>query len=142
DPPPAHEPLSHLQLVANADVYLIAPASANTIAKLAHRLASDLLSSCALAAGCPVIVAPAMNNHMYEHAATRANVQTLRERGVRIVEPGGGRRASGGGGGGGRRGGPRRAGGAGGGAAGGGGGGGGREGPARPRRGGGRGGAD
>jgi len=92
--PPQHEPLSHLQLVANADVYLIAPASANTIAKLAHGLAEDLLSSCALAATCPVVVAPAMNNHMYEHAATRANVQTLRERGVRIVEPGVGRLAS------------------------------------------------
>jgi phosphopantothenoylcysteine decarboxylase / phosphopantothenate---cysteine ligase len=92
--PPQHEPLSHLQLVANADVYLIAPASANTIAKLAAGLAEDLLSSCALAATCPVVVAPAMNNHMYEHAATRANVQTLRERGVQIVEPGVGRLAS------------------------------------------------
>jgi phosphopantothenoylcysteine decarboxylase/phosphopantothenate--cysteine ligase len=94
DPPPAHDPLSHLELVANADLYLIAPASANTIAKLAHGLAEDLLSSCALAATCPVLVAPAMNNHMYEHAATRANVQTLRERGVGIVEPGVGRLAS------------------------------------------------
>jgi phosphopantothenoylcysteine decarboxylase / phosphopantothenate---cysteine ligase len=92
--PPEHEPLSHLQLVANADVYLIAPASANTIAKLAHGFAGDLLSSCALAATCPVVLAPAMNNHMYEHAATRANVQTLRERGVQIVEPGVGRLAS------------------------------------------------
>ncbi len=91
---PEHEPLSHLQLVANADVYLIAPASANTIAKLAHGFAEDLLSSCALAATCPVVLAPAMNNHMYEHAATRANVQTLRERGVQIVEPGVGRLAS------------------------------------------------
>jgi phosphopantothenoylcysteine decarboxylase/phosphopantothenate--cysteine ligase len=94
DLPPAHDPLSHLELVANADIYLIAPASANTIAKLAHGLAEDLLSSCALAATCPVLVAPAMNNHMYEHAATRANVQTLRERGVGIVEPGVGRLAS------------------------------------------------
>jgi phosphopantothenoylcysteine decarboxylase / phosphopantothenate---cysteine ligase len=91
---PAHEPLSHLQLVANADVYLVAPASANTIAKLAHGLAEDLLSSCALAATCPVLVAPAMNNHMYEHPATRANVRTLHERGVRILEPGSGRLAS------------------------------------------------
>src|SRR6185437_8126734 len=91
---PSHEPLSHLQLVANADLYLIAPASANTIAKLAHGLAEDLLSSCALAARCPLLVAPAMNNQMYEHAATRANVKTLRERGVQIVEPGVGRLAS------------------------------------------------
>jgi phosphopantothenoylcysteine decarboxylase / phosphopantothenate---cysteine ligase len=94
DPPPPHDPLSHLELVANADLYVVAPASANTIAKLAHGLAEDLLSSCALAATCPVLVAPAMNNHMYEHAATRANVQTLRERGVGIVEPGIGRLAS------------------------------------------------
>ncbi|HEY2182033.1 MAG TPA: bifunctional phosphopantothenoylcysteine decarboxylase/phosphopantothenate synthase [Solirubrobacteraceae bacterium] len=89
-----HDPLSHLELVANADVYLIAPASANTIAKLAGGAASDLLSSCALAATCPVIVAPAMNNHMYEHAATQANIAVLRERGVTIVAPGTGRLAS------------------------------------------------
>ena len=61
-PPPAHEPLSHLELVANADVYVIAPASANTIAKLAAGLADNLLSSCALAARCPLVLAPAMNN--------------------------------------------------------------------------------
>ncbi len=94
DAPPAHDPLSHLELVRNAELYLIAPASANTIAKLANGLAEDLLSSCALAAPCPVLVAPAMNNHMYEHAATRANVRTLRERGVAIVEPRSGRLAS------------------------------------------------
>jgi len=86
--PPDHEPLSHLELVANADVLLIAPASANTIAKLAHGLADNLLTSAALAATCPVLVAPAMNNHMYEHAATRANVATLRERGVVVIDPG------------------------------------------------------
>src|SRR5258705_8860703 len=92
--PPAREPLSHLQLVANADLYVIAPASANTIAKLAAGLADNLLSSCALAATCPVLVAPAMNNHMYEHPATSANLATLRERGVHVVEPGSGRLAS------------------------------------------------
>jgi phosphopantothenoylcysteine decarboxylase/phosphopantothenate--cysteine ligase len=92
--PPTHEPPSHLELVANADLYLIAPASANTIAKLAAGLADNLLSSCALAATCPVVVAPAMNNHMYEHPATRANLQTLRDRGVRVLEPGIGRLAA------------------------------------------------
>jgi phosphopantothenoylcysteine decarboxylase/phosphopantothenate--cysteine ligase len=92
--PPEHEPLSHLELVANADVYLIAPASANTLAKLASGLADNLLSSCALAASCPLIVAPAMNARMYEHPATRANVDTLRARGVTIVEPDSGRLAS------------------------------------------------
>jgi phosphopantothenoylcysteine decarboxylase / phosphopantothenate---cysteine ligase len=94
DSQPAHDPLSHLELVRNAELYLIAPATANTIAKLAGGFAEDLLSSCALAATCPLLVAPAMNNHMYEHAATRANVQTLRDRGVTIVEPGSGRLAS------------------------------------------------
>jgi phosphopantothenoylcysteine decarboxylase/phosphopantothenate--cysteine ligase len=91
---PAHEPLSHLELLSNADLFLIAPASANTIAKLAGGLADNLLSSCALAATCPVLVAPAMNNHMYEHAATQANLRLLRDRGVEIVEPGVGRLAS------------------------------------------------
>jgi len=93
-PTPAHEPLSHLRLVDNADAYLIAPASANTIAKLAGGLADNLLTSCALAAGCPLVIAPAMNSRMYEHPATRANLDTLRERGVSIVEPGVGRLAS------------------------------------------------
>jgi phosphopantothenoylcysteine decarboxylase / phosphopantothenate---cysteine ligase len=91
---PTYEPLSHLELVANADVYVIAPASANTIAKLAAGLADNLLSSCALAATCPLVLAPAMNNHMYEHSATQANLQTIRERGVIIVEPDSGRLAS------------------------------------------------
>lgn len=92
--PPAHQPLSHLQLVANADVLLIAPASANTLAKLAHGLADNLLTSCALAATCPVVVAPAMNNHMYEHPAVQENLDALRRRGVRIVDPDAGRLAS------------------------------------------------
>jgi phosphopantothenoylcysteine decarboxylase/phosphopantothenate--cysteine ligase len=93
-PLPQHEPLSHLALVANADVYVIAPASANTIAKLAGGHAEDLLSSCALAATCPLVIAPAMNNRMYEHPATQANVRTLRERGAIVVEPDVGRLAS------------------------------------------------
>ncbi len=92
--PPDHDPLSHLELVANADLYLIAPASANTIAKLAAGLADNLLTSCALAASCPLVLAPAMNNHMYEHPATQANLRTLGERGAVIVEPGVGRLAS------------------------------------------------
>jgi phosphopantothenoylcysteine decarboxylase/phosphopantothenate--cysteine ligase len=91
---PAHEPLSHLALVANADLLLIAPASANTLAKLAHGLADNLLSSCALAATCPVVLAPAMNNQMYAHEATRANLRVLRDRGVEVVEPGVGALAS------------------------------------------------
>ena len=84
---PSHDPASHLELVRNADAYLIAPASANTIAKLAHGLADNLLTSAALAASCPVLVAPAMNHHMWEHPATRANLALLRERGVTVIEP-------------------------------------------------------
>jgi phosphopantothenoylcysteine decarboxylase/phosphopantothenate--cysteine ligase len=88
DPPPEHAPLSHLQLVANADVFLIAPASANTVAKLAHGQADNLLSTAALACRRPLIVAPAMNNAMYEHPATQANLALLRERGATVLEPG------------------------------------------------------
>src|SRR3954453_10968627 len=92
--PPDHEPLSHLELVANADVFLIAPASANTLAKLAGGLADNLVTTAALAATGPVIVAPAMNHHMWQHAATQANVETLRARGVTVLEPGTGRLGS------------------------------------------------
>ncbi len=93
-PPPDHDPISHLELVANADLFLIAPASANTLAKLAAGLADNLLGSCALAAGCPLLLAPAMNSRMYEHPATQQNLQTLRSRGVRVLEPTSGRLAS------------------------------------------------
>ncbi len=93
-PEPAHDPLSHLELVANADVLVVAPASANTIAKLAAGLADNLLTTSALAAACPVLVAPAMNDRMWAHAATRANVALLRERGVTVMEPGVGRLGS------------------------------------------------
>jgi phosphopantothenoylcysteine decarboxylase / phosphopantothenate---cysteine ligase len=94
DTVPEHDPISHLELVHNADAFVIAPASANTIAKLAHGLADNLLTSAALAATGPVVVAPAMNNHMWEHPATRANVEALRARGATIVEPGTGELAS------------------------------------------------
>jgi phosphopantothenoylcysteine decarboxylase / phosphopantothenate---cysteine ligase len=93
-PQPTHEPLSHLALVANADVFLVAPATANTIAKLAIGAADNLLCSCALAADCPLVIAPAMNDRMYEHAAVQANLATLRERGATIAEPDVGRLAS------------------------------------------------
>jgi phosphopantothenoylcysteine decarboxylase / phosphopantothenate---cysteine ligase len=94
DPVPPHDPISHLELVRRCDVLCIAPASANTIAKLAHGLADNLLTSAALACTAPVVIAPAMNNHMYEHPATRENLETLRRRGARIVDPGEGRLAS------------------------------------------------
>ena len=87
DPAPEHAPLSHLALVERADAYLIAPASAHTLAKLAHGMADNLLTAAALACRRPLIVAPAMNNAMYEHPATQANVATLRQRGVAFVGP-------------------------------------------------------
>ena len=94
DPLPEHAPISHLELVTRADALCVAPASANTIAKLAHRLADNLLTSAALAGSAPLVVAPAMNNRMYEHPATQRNLELLAERGARIVAPGTGSLAS------------------------------------------------
>ena len=94
EPAPSHDPISHLELVRRADLLCVAPASANTLAKLAHGLADNLLTSAALACAAPLVVAPAMNNHMYEHAATQANLGLLRERGATVVEPETGRLAS------------------------------------------------
>ena len=91
---PRHDPAGHLALSAAADAFLIAPASANTIAKLAHGLADNLLTSAALAASCPLIVAPAMNERMWRSAATQTNIALLRERGVTIVMPESGRLAT------------------------------------------------
>ena len=94
DPALDHDPISHLELVARCDVLVVAPASANTVAKLAHGLADNLLTSAALANTAPLVLAPAMNTHMYEHPATQANLELLRSRGARIVDPGTGRLAS------------------------------------------------
>ena len=94
EPTPERTPISHLALARRADLYLIAPASANTIAKLAHGLADNLLTTAALAATCPVVLAPAMNHHMWCHRATQANVELLVSRGVIIVAPGEGELAS------------------------------------------------
>lgn len=85
--PPAHDPLNHLELVRNADAFLIAPASANTIAKLAGGYADNLLTSAALAHAGPLLVAPAMNDQMYRHPATVDNLARLRARGVLVLEP-------------------------------------------------------
>jgi phosphopantothenoylcysteine decarboxylase/phosphopantothenate--cysteine ligase len=94
EPLPERAPISHLALVERAEVYLIAPATANTIAKLAHGHADSLLSTAALAATCPVAVAPAMNNRMYLHPATQAGLALLAQRGVTIIPPGEGELAS------------------------------------------------
>jgi phosphopantothenoylcysteine decarboxylase/phosphopantothenate--cysteine ligase len=94
EPVPERAPISHLALVERADVYLIAPASANTLAKLAAGLADNLVTTAALAAACPVVLAPAMNNRMYLNRATQANIRRLRERGITVLEPGTGALAS------------------------------------------------
>jgi phosphopantothenoylcysteine decarboxylase / phosphopantothenate---cysteine ligase len=94
EPAPTHDPIAHLELVRRCDALCVAPASANTIAKLAHGLADNLLTSAALASAAPLVVAPAMNNRMYEHPATRDNLERLRARGATIVAPEGGRLAS------------------------------------------------
>ncbi len=84
---PEHDPISHLELVRNADCFVIAPASANTISKLASGAADNLVTSAALAASCPLIIAPAMNHQMWQNAATQANIELLRERAVTIIDP-------------------------------------------------------
>lgn len=94
DPAPDHDPISHLELVRNCDVYVIAPASANTLAKLAAGQADNLLTSAALACTAPLVVAPAMNGAMWSNPATVANIDTLRARGARVVEPTTGQLAS------------------------------------------------
>jgi phosphopantothenoylcysteine decarboxylase/phosphopantothenate--cysteine ligase len=94
DPPPERAPITHLALVERADLYLIAPASANTIAKLAHGQADNLVTTAALAAGCPVMVAPAMNSRMYSNPATQANLALLVTRGIDLIGPGEGELAS------------------------------------------------
>lgn len=85
----------HVGLGESADLMLIAPATANTIAKLASGMADNLLAVTALAARCPLLIAPAMDGGMWEHPATQTNVGTLQERGVVVIGPAEGRMASG-----------------------------------------------
>src|SRR4051794_6940869 len=94
DPLPGHDPIGHLEVVGNADAYLVAPASANTIAKLAGGQADSMVTTAFLACAAPRLVAPAMNDRMYADAATQANLDLLRERGVTVIEPGSGALAS------------------------------------------------
>ena len=82
--------VEHIALAKRADVFVIAPATANILAKMAHGLADDMLSTTVLATKAPVLVAPAMNTGMWENAATRENVEILRRRGIRFIGPEGG----------------------------------------------------
>ncbi len=87
--------VEHVALAQKADVILIAPATANTIAKLAHGIADDMLTTTVLASRAPKIVAPAMNTAMYENAVTQDNLKLLASYGMRVVEPDSGRLACG-----------------------------------------------
>ncbi|GAA4686685.1 bifunctional phosphopantothenoylcysteine decarboxylase/phosphopantothenate--cysteine ligase CoaBC [Phytohabitans rumicis] len=85
-----HE-VPHVRIGQNADLVVVAPATADLLAKAAHGLADDLLTNTLLTARCPVVYAPAMHTEMWEHAATAANVATLRARGAIVIEPAVGR---------------------------------------------------
>ena len=93
--PAAEAAMGHIELARWASLILIAPASANTIARLAHGLADDLLSTLCLASEAPQVIAPAMNRIMWSHAATQQNIDTLHARGVRTLGPGVGSQACG-----------------------------------------------
>ena len=82
--------VQHIALARGLDLFLVAPATADTLAKLAHGIADDFLSTFYLAVTAPVAVAPAMNVWMWEHPATQANLSVLKSRGVRVIEPGSG----------------------------------------------------
>jgi len=82
--------VEHIALAKRADVFVIAPATANILAKMAHGIADDMLSTTVLATKAPVLVAPAMNTGMWENIATRENVEILRRRGIRFIGPEGG----------------------------------------------------
>jgi phosphopantothenoylcysteine decarboxylase/phosphopantothenate--cysteine ligase len=79
--------IQHITLARGLDLMVVAPATADVLAKLAHGLADDFLTTFHLAVTAPVLVAPAMNNWMWEHPATRANLKTLRDRGVGVIDP-------------------------------------------------------
>ncbi len=90
-----HARIAHVHLARSADLFIVAPATANTLAKLAYGLADNLLTSTALSCDAPWLIAPAMESHMWASPATQANVETLRSRGVTFVGPVAGHLASG-----------------------------------------------
>src|SRR5713101_8409905 len=93
--PQSDDAVEHVALAERAHAFVVAPATANVLAKAAHGIADDFLTTLLLAARCPVLMAPAMDGGMWEHAAVVANVRTLRERGVHVLEPDAGALASG-----------------------------------------------
>lgn len=91
----ADRSVKHISIAQRCDVFAVVPASANVIAKLAHGIADDMLTTTFLAASCPKIICPAMNTGMYENVITQRNIGTLKELGMEIVEPQSGRLACG-----------------------------------------------
>ncbi len=91
----AEAAMGHIELARWAELVIVAPATANTIAKLAHGMADDLVSTLCLATIAPIAIAPAMNHRMWMHPATQANVARLRERGVEVIGPDDGAQACG-----------------------------------------------
>jgi len=91
----AENAMGHIELARWADIFIIAPASANTLSKLAHGNADNLLSTLYLAANCPVYIAPAMNHVMWNHVATQTNIQLLQTHGIRLISPEAGEQACG-----------------------------------------------
>lgn len=87
--------IEHIHLADAADLLLVAPATANFLAKAAHGLADDMLSSTLLAAQCPVLIAPAMNVNMWGHPAVRRNLELVKGLGYEVIEPGSGHLACG-----------------------------------------------
>ena len=87
--------VEHVALAQKADAFVIAPATANVIAKIAHGMADDMLTTTFLACKCPKIIVPAMNTAMYENAVTQNNLEALRKYGMEIIDPASGRLACG-----------------------------------------------
>jgi len=93
--PAAEAAMGHIELAKWADLIVVAPASADVIARLAHGMANDLLTTCVLASAAPVAVAPAMNQQMYNNIATQQNLATLKKHNFHIYGPGAGEQACG-----------------------------------------------
>jgi phosphopantothenoylcysteine decarboxylase/phosphopantothenate--cysteine ligase len=87
--------VSHIDLADRADLVVVAPATANILAKMTYGMANDMLSTTLLATTAPILVAPAMNVHMYEHTAVQSNLKQLRERGIHFIDPNAGQLACG-----------------------------------------------
>ncbi len=91
----AENAMGHIELARWADIFIIAPASANTLSKFSHGSADNLLSTLYLAANCPVYIAPAMNHVMWNHVATQTNIQIVQSHGIRLISPEAGEQACG-----------------------------------------------